>query len=130
MFLQSHEGSLDERIAELLPALPDEWKNGSIKGIKARGNLTFDIEWNNGVLTNASVTRGKLEGEINVLKEQIKGYEGNEKHFNERIAVIKELIAEKETERDKILENKKAIDEKIEKLEKERNEAKGSTRFR
>ena len=56
MFLQSHEGSLDERIAELLPALPDEWKNGSIKGIKARGNLTFDIEWNNGVLTNASVT--------------------------------------------------------------------------
>ena len=56
MFLQSHEGSLDERIAELLPALPDEWKNGSIKGIKARGNLTFDIEWNNGILTNASVT--------------------------------------------------------------------------
>ena len=56
MFLQSHEGSLEERIAELLPALPDEWANGSIKGIKARGNLTFDIEWSNGVLKNASVT--------------------------------------------------------------------------
>ena len=88
--------------------------------------LEKEIENDRNTLTNASVTRGKLEGEINVLKEQIKGYEGNEKHFNERIAVIKELIAEKETERDKILENKKAIDEKIEKLEKERNEAKGS----
>ena len=56
MFLQSHAGALGERIAELLPALPDEWDNGSIKGIKARGNLEFDIEWNNGVLSNASVT--------------------------------------------------------------------------
>ena len=56
MLLQSHEGSLDERISELLPALPDEWANGSIKGIKARGNLTFDIEWNDGVLKNASIT--------------------------------------------------------------------------
>ena len=56
MLLQSHEGSLDERIAELLPALPDEWDKGSIKGIKARGNLTFDIEWSDGVLKSASVT--------------------------------------------------------------------------
>ena len=56
MLLQSHEGSLEERISELLPALPDEWATGSIKGIKARGNLTFDIEWCDGVLKNASVT--------------------------------------------------------------------------
>ena len=56
MLLQSHEGFLDERISELLPALPDEWDNGSIKGIKARGNLTFDIEWSDGVLKNANVT--------------------------------------------------------------------------
>lgn len=56
MLLQSHEGSLEERISELLPALPDEWATGSINGIKARGNLTFDIEWCDGVLKNASVT--------------------------------------------------------------------------
>ncbi len=56
MLLQSHIGSPDERIAELLPALPDEWACGSIKGIKARGNLTFDLTWENSILKNASVT--------------------------------------------------------------------------
>jgi len=56
MFLQSHLGFPDDRIAELLPALPDEWKNGSIKGVRARGNLTFDITWENSVLKNATVT--------------------------------------------------------------------------
>ena len=56
MLLQSHLGSPDNRTAELLPALPDEWKNGSIKGLKARGNLTFDITWENSVLKNATVT--------------------------------------------------------------------------
>ncbi len=56
MLLQSHIGSPDERTAELLPALPDEWESGSIKGLKARGNLTFDLTWENSVLKNASVT--------------------------------------------------------------------------
>ncbi len=75
MLLQSHEGSLDERVSELLPALPDEWDNGSIKGIKARGNLTFDIEWNNGVLTNASVTASdntKLRIKLNDKTKNLK----------------------------------------------------------
>ncbi|MBO5858365.1 MAG: glycoside hydrolase family 95 protein, partial [Clostridia bacterium] len=56
MLLQSHLGSPDNRVAELLPALPNEWSKGSIKGIKARGNLTFDISWENSVLKNATVT--------------------------------------------------------------------------
>ena len=56
MLLQSHLGSPDNRIAELLPALPDEWNSGSIKGLKARGNLTFDLTWKNSVLENACVT--------------------------------------------------------------------------
>ena len=55
MFIQSHLGSPDNRIVELLPALPDVWKNGRIKGVKARGNLTFDIEWTDGKLKEATV---------------------------------------------------------------------------
>ena len=55
MLIQSHLGAPDNRIVELLPALPDSWKNGRIKGIKARGNLTFDIEWANGKLKKATV---------------------------------------------------------------------------
>ena len=56
MLLQSHLGSPDNRISELLPALPNDWKNGSVKGIRARGNFTFDIVWENSILKNAKVT--------------------------------------------------------------------------
>ena len=55
MLIQSHLGTPDNRIVELLPALPDEWYTGSIKGVKARGNLTLDIAWENCVLTKAIV---------------------------------------------------------------------------
>ena len=37
----------------LLPALPDIWINGSIFGIKTKGNITVDIEWKNGKLNRA-----------------------------------------------------------------------------
>ncbi len=56
MLIQSHLGTPDNRIVELLPALPDLWPNGRINGIKARGNLTFDIEWAQGKLKKATVT--------------------------------------------------------------------------
>lgn len=88
--------------------------------------LDQEIESARNTLTDASVTRGRLEGEINVLKEQIKGAQGNEQHFRERITAIQEQIAERESERARILESKALLDEKVAELEKERNEAKGS----
>lgn len=51
LLLQSHNGEL-----ALLPALPDAWKNGSISGIKARGNFTVAINWNEGKLSKATIT--------------------------------------------------------------------------
>lgn len=86
--------------------------------------LEQEIEAARTTLTDASVTRGRLEGEINVLKEQIKGARGNEEHFRDRITAIKEQIALREGERAKILEDKTALDEKVAALEKGRSEAK------
>jgi alpha-L-fucosidase 2 len=53
MLLQSHNGNV-----ALLPALPDAWKNGSISGIKARGNFKVTINWKNSKLVNATIYSG------------------------------------------------------------------------
>jgi len=47
MLLQSHTGEI-----ELLPALPDAWKEGTISGLKARGNIEVGMSWENNRLKN------------------------------------------------------------------------------
>ncbi|OUW35019.1 MAG: hypothetical protein CBD39_02385 [Flavobacteriaceae bacterium TMED179] len=41
LLVQSHEPG----IIRVLPALPPNWKNGMVKGIKARGNIQVDLKW-------------------------------------------------------------------------------------
>lgn len=49
MLLQSQGDEI-----QLLPALPAAWKNGSVRGLRARGGLTIDFSWKNGRLRQAS----------------------------------------------------------------------------
>ena len=51
MLLQSHAGQI-----ELLPTLPDAWKTGHVTGIRARGNITVDIKWEDGQVTKYRLT--------------------------------------------------------------------------
>jgi alpha-L-fucosidase 2 len=51
MLMQSHMGFI-----HLLPALPDAWEEGSIKGICAKGGFDVDITWSEGKLVEVTVT--------------------------------------------------------------------------
>jgi len=60
MLVQSHMGEI-----HLLPALPDAWPHGSVKGMRARGGLEIDLRWHNGRAT-AAVLKAKADGRVSL----------------------------------------------------------------
>ena len=80
MLLQSHAGAI-----ELLPALPKAWPTGNVNGLKARGNITVDMKWENGQLLYAdiftpeakdiTVTYGALKKTISLKENEIYRWE-------------------------------------------------------
>ncbi len=61
MLLQSDDGAIF-----VLPALPDVWPKGSVKGLLARGGFEIkEIEWNNGKITRL-VIKSNLGGDCRI----------------------------------------------------------------
>lgn len=52
MLVQSHEPGL----IRVLPALPEAWQTGEVKGIKARGGFRLDFKWENGEVKSLRIT--------------------------------------------------------------------------
>lgn len=72
MLLQSHANEI-----ELLPALPKAWPNGRVTGLKARGNLTINIEWKEGRVVSYRVAspeprlvRLRFNGEVRTVTSE------------------------------------------------------------
>ena len=64
MLLQSQLGEID-----LLPALPDAWKEGEVRGLRARGDFEVDIRWAGHCLRSATIK--SLEGGICKIRAQV-----------------------------------------------------------
>lgn len=66
MLLQSHEGFIN-----VLPALPSEWKDGSLKGFKVRGGATVDLTWKDGRPVEMTLTGGWQDTVTIVYKDKV-----------------------------------------------------------
>ena len=61
MLLQSHKGMI-----ELLPACPEQWSDGSVSGLCARGGYELDFSWKNGKVTDYTI-KAKTAGRVTLL---------------------------------------------------------------
>ena len=78
MLLQSH--TQDEQgnyILHFLPALPKAWPNGFVKGLRARGGYTVDLEWKEGKVSNYRITSAeprqlniRINGELKSVRSE------------------------------------------------------------
>ena len=95
MLMQSYAGSI-----HLLPALPDEWVNGRISGLRTPGGFEISFEWENGevqkieILSNLGGNcRIRVPNEVILKKGRLKQASGdNPNVFFKKVQVKNPLI--------------------------------------
>lgn len=72
MLMQSATGTIS-----ILPALPSAWSQGSVKGLKAVGDFTVDIDWKSGKATTVRI----LNNQGQPLRVKIAGFDASQAMF-------------------------------------------------
>ncbi len=67
MLIQSHE----ENTIRVLPALPSEWKDGHVHGLKARGGLILDILWTENTLDKV-IIKSKFDSSFDLVYNDLR----------------------------------------------------------
>lgn len=81
ILLQSQLKEGNHYIVQLLPALPDAWKDGEVRGLRARGGFVVDMKWQAGKLVSCTIE--------SLLGNEIKTY------YNGNSQVIKTSVGKK-----------------------------------
>jgi alpha-L-fucosidase 2 len=72
MLMQSHDG-----LIQILPAMPDDWKTGEIKGLRAYGGFDVDFSWSNGEIQKVTI-HSKLGGNCRIRVPNVLGMENGQ----------------------------------------------------
>ncbi|WP_420320035.1 glycosyl hydrolase family 95 catalytic domain-containing protein [Flagellimonas sp.] len=89
ILVQSHAGEVN-----LLPALPKTLHTGKVSGLMARGGFEVDMEWHDGMLTNATI-QSKLGNKLKVrYGDSVKDFDiekGESIRLNNKLEIIPTL---------------------------------------